>query len=75
MDITADSSRIDLWCTYISEIGDDSLLSRYDALLSAEERARQARFRFARDQRRFLVTRALVRTVLSRYAAVRPEEW
>lgn len=75
MDLTADSRSIDLWCTYISEIGDDSLLSRYDALLSVDERARQARFRFAKDQRRFLVTRALVRTVLSRYAAVRPEDW
>lgn len=75
MDLAADSRRIDLWCTYISEIGDDSLWPRYDALLSEDERARQARFRFARDQRRFLVTRALVRTVLSRYAAVRPEEW
>jgi 4'-phosphopantetheinyl transferase len=75
VDLTADSLRIDLWCTYISEIGDDSLWPRYDALLSADERARQARFRFARDQRRHLVTRALVRTVLSRYAAVRPEDW
>jgi len=74
-DLIADSSRIDLWCTYISEIGGESLWPRYDALLSADERARQARFRFARDQRRFLVTRALVRTVLSRYAAVRPEDW
>lgn len=75
MDLTADSNRIDLWCTYISDIGDDSLLSGYDALLTAEERAKQARFRFGRDQRRYLVTRALVRTVLSRYGAVRPEEW
>ena len=75
MELIADSSRIDLWCTYISEIGDDSLLTRYDALVSADERARQARFRFAKDQRRHLVTRALVRTVLSRYAAVRPEDW
>ncbi|MDE2049809.1 MAG: 4'-phosphopantetheinyl transferase superfamily protein [Gammaproteobacteria bacterium] len=75
MDIAADSRRIDIWCTYISDIGDDSLLSRYDALLSAQERARRARFRFARDQRRFLVTRALVRTALSRYASVRPEDW
>jgi 4'-phosphopantetheinyl transferase len=75
MGLTADSRRIDLWCTYISEIGDDSLLSRYDALLSADERARQARFRFAKDQKRHLVTRALVRTVLSRYAAARPEDW
>jgi len=75
VDLIADSRRIDLWCTYISRIGDDSLLSRYDALLGAEERARQARFRFAKDQRRHLVTRALARTVLSRYAAVRPEDW
>lgn len=73
--LAADSSRIDLWCTYISEIGDDSLLARYDALLAPEERAKQARFHFARDQRRYLVTRALVRTVLSRYAEVRPEDW
>jgi 4'-phosphopantetheinyl transferase len=75
MDLVADSGRIDLWCTYISEIGDDSLWPRYDALLSEDERARQARFRFARDQRRFLVTRVLVRTVLSRYAAVHPKHW
>src|SRR5512146_664902 len=73
MDIAADSRRIDLWCAYISDIGDDSL-SRYDTLLSADERARQARFRFARDQRRHLVTRALVRTTLSRYVAVPPED-
>lgn len=75
MDLAADSCRIDLWCTYISAIGDDTLWTRYDALLSADERAKQARFRFARDQRRYLVTRALARTVLSRYAAVRPQDW
>lgn len=75
MDVAADRSRIDLWCTYISGIGDDSLWPRYDALLSEEERARQGRFRFAEDQRRHLVTRALARTVLSRYAPVRPEDW
>lgn len=75
MDLAADSRRIDLWCTYISEIGDNSLWPRYEALLSAEERARRARYRFARDQRRYLVTRALVRTVLSRYATVPPGDW
>jgi 4'-phosphopantetheinyl transferase len=75
MDLTADSRRIDLWYTYVSEIGDDSLWPRYDALLSADERARTSRFVFAKDQRRHLVTRVLARTVLSRYAAVRPEDW
>ncbi len=75
MDLIADSRRIDLWCTYINEIGDELLLSRYDALLSTDERATQGRFVFARDRRRYLVTRALVRTVLSRYARVPPEAW
>jgi 4'-phosphopantetheinyl transferase len=75
MDLVADSRRIDLWCTYISEIGDGPLWRHYDALLSEEERLKQARFRFARDQRRYLVTRALVRTVLSRYAPVPPQDW
>jgi 4'-phosphopantetheinyl transferase len=75
VDLVSDSRRIDLWCTYISDIGDEALWARYDALISEDERARQARFRFARDRRRYLVTRALVRTVLSRYAAVRPQDW
>jgi 4'-phosphopantetheinyl transferase len=75
MGLTADCSRIDLWCAYVSEIGDDALWSRYDALLSAAERTQQARFRFARDQRRYLLTRALARTVLSRYQPVRPQDW
>jgi 4'-phosphopantetheinyl transferase len=75
MQLQADEGRIDLWCTCIGEIADEALWPRYDALLSAEERARQGRFRFTVDQRRHLVTRALVRTVLSRYAPVRPQDW
>ena len=48
---------------------------RYLALLSADERARMARLVFERDRRRFLLTRALVRTMLSRYASVAPQDW
>jgi 4'-phosphopantetheinyl transferase len=47
----------------------------YRALLSAEEHDRMARLVFERDRRRFLLTRALVRTMLSRYAAVAPADW
>jgi 4'-phosphopantetheinyl transferase len=47
----------------------------YLALLSPEERDRMARLVFERDRRRFLLTRALVRTMLSRYAGVAPAEW
>lgn len=49
--------------------------ARYEGLLSADERARQARFVFARDRAAFAVTRALVRTALSRHADVAPEDW
>ena len=47
----------------------------YRALLSKDEAERMARLLFERDRRRFLLTRALVRTMLSRYAAVAPAGW
>ncbi len=47
----------------------------YRALLSPDEHERMARLVFERDRRSFLITRALVRTMLSRYAPVRPAAW
>ncbi|HJU45097.1 MAG TPA: 4'-phosphopantetheinyl transferase superfamily protein [Vicinamibacterales bacterium] len=47
----------------------------YRALLSKDEEERMARLIFERDRRRFLLTRALVRTMLSRYASVPPAQW
>ena len=47
----------------------------YRALLSPDEHERMARLIFERDRRRFLLTRALVRTMLSRYASVPPAAW
>jgi 4'-phosphopantetheinyl transferase len=47
----------------------------YRALLSPDEHDRMARLVFERDRRRFLLTRALVRTMLSRYAGVPPAGW
>ena len=52
-----------------------SLLDSYRALMSNEERERMARLVFDRDRRRFLLTRALVRTTLSRYCAMPPADW
>ena len=50
-------------------------LAAYRALLSPDEHERMARFVFDRDRRAFLITRALVRTMLSRYAQVAPADW
>ncbi|HUQ86304.1 MAG TPA: 4'-phosphopantetheinyl transferase superfamily protein [Vicinamibacterales bacterium] len=50
-------------------------LESYRPLLSHDENERMARLVFDRDRRAFLITRALVRTTLSRYAPVKPAEW
>jgi 4'-phosphopantetheinyl transferase len=74
--VILDPDSIHLWCTFYAEIRDDGLLQKYEQLLSTSERQRRSRFVFADDQHRFLVTRALVRTVLSRYVGdVTPDKW
>ena len=57
------------------EIRDEKLLRAYDELLAEDERKKRDRFRFEKDQHSCLVTRALVRTVLSNYADVTPVAW
>jgi 4'-phosphopantetheinyl transferase len=75
MTLALDFQRIDLWCTFFGELGDEQLLRRYRALLDDHERHRETRFHFAQDRCCYLVTRALVRTVLSRYADIAPADW
>jgi 4'-phosphopantetheinyl transferase len=43
-------------------------------MLSSEERARAARFHFARDRRCFIVAHGMMRTVLAGYLGVTPQE-
>jgi 4'-phosphopantetheinyl transferase len=66
---------IHLWLSFYDEIADLGLHACYRDLLSVGEKEQQTRFYFARDRQRYLVTRVLVRTVLSRYASIRPTEW
>lgn len=69
-------AEIHLWVADYEQIVDEQLHASYRELLNPAERAQEPRFYFARDRVRYLVTRALVRTVLSRYApAVAPEAW
>jgi 4'-phosphopantetheinyl transferase len=67
--------KIELWLAFCDEIADEGLLADYRQLLVEEERHKETRFYFARDRHRYLITRALVRTVLSRYAPVAPQDW
>lgn len=65
----------DLWLVYPDTIANPAILGRYRALLTPSELQRLERFRFAKGRHEYLVTRALVRTVLSRYVSVAPEDW
>lgn len=64
---------VHLWLT-ADEIDGEQAID-YRQLLSADERQRGQRFHFEKDRLRFLITRALVRSVLSRYEAVDPRDW
>ena len=64
--------RIQLWLAFCDEIADQQLLADYRRLLVEEERQKEMRFHFARDRHRYLITRALVRTMLSRCWLVNP---
>lgn len=64
-----------LWYVHAEPLQEPALLAAYDALLTPAERARGARFIPAESRHRHLVTRALVRCTLSRYADVAPDGW
>lgn len=69
------TEQIDLWLAFQDEIEDVLLLREYASLLSESERARGARFHFDLHRRQHLITRALIRTVLSGYCDVSPRDW
>lgn len=64
-----------LWFCAPQPLAGSPLLPRYWQMLHAQERAQYLRLRRPADRLRYLVTRALVRTVLSEQAAVLPEQW
>jgi 4'-phosphopantetheinyl transferase len=64
-----------LWWAFPNQICDPELLQRQFLALSDSEQERQRRFVFERHRRQYLVSHALIRDVLSRYAPVAPEEW
>ncbi|MBA2675212.1 4'-phosphopantetheinyl transferase superfamily protein [Ramlibacter sp.] len=73
LDLSTDE--VHVWLAFEERILEPALLAHYHALMTPEEAARQRRFVFERDRHRYLVTRALVRTVLSRYVPVAPRDW
>src|SRR6266700_4944302 len=69
------SDRVDLWFLFANEVFATGLTDLYRELLSAHERLQEQRFYFAEDRHRYLLTRALVRIVLSRYVPIAASDW
>jgi 4'-phosphopantetheinyl transferase len=70
-----DAGAIHVWLASADDVSDDDLPASYRDLLDAVEQARERRLRCDRDRRRYLLARALVRVVLSRYVPIHPREW
>lgn len=65
---------VDLWYVFPEELGEEDL-SACRRYLSPDEKDHLVRLSLEKVHRQFLVTRALVRNVLSRYAATHPLAW
>ena len=68
-------SQAHVWYLWSDQITDRCLLGEYEKFLNDAEIKRWRKFSFPEGKKQFLVTRALIRTVLSRYVPVRPEDW
>lgn len=64
-----------VWYAWAEQCSAPRLLERYRALLNREERERLDRYAFDYLRLEYLLTRALCRTTLSRYADVHPGDW
>lgn len=73
--LTTAPDEVHLWYAFSDDAREPALVAAYDALQTDEERARQARYVRAQDRDLHRLTRALQRTVLSRYAKVLPRDW
>ncbi len=68
-------NRVDVSATRTDAPAVRARLDSYRSLLSADEAARAGRFFQQDDVARFVIGRALARTMLSRYADVDPRDW
>ena len=69
-------NEIHLWHTQDEHITDSPLIHLYHQYLSDEESKQQKRFHFEKHKHQYLITRALVRSVLSLYDDnISPEAW
>jgi len=69
-----ENGQVDIWLTRLHGIG-NHLLHKYQLLLSQGEAGRWRKFAVHEAQLQYLVSRALIRTTLSRYFGVSAKSW
>jgi len=72
MSTASSESPVDLWFVRTEDVFRPSLLRACTALLTPEEEAKRSAFVFEKHRHEYLVTRALARAVLARYARKTP---
>ncbi len=68
-------NEVHLWLAFSDTIQEPELLVAYNELLTAEEQNKHQRFHFKQHQHQYLITRALIRSILSRYIDIHPSLW
>lgn len=73
---SVEAARVDVWLARDPRLRDPQLLERFARVLSPEETQRVERMQYPEGRHQMLVTRALVRHVLSHYSPdVPPSDW
>jgi 4'-phosphopantetheinyl transferase len=70
-----DRHEVRVWWMRTESVADPLLLGEYERLLSEDELRQRDRFLFPALRHDYLLTRTLVRTTLSRYAAISADRW
>lgn len=74
--LTLNENEIHLWFCRIDQPINPALFDTCYSQLSDTEREQQSRFNFKKHRRQYLITRCMVRNILSLYTvAARPEQW
>lgn len=69
------SDEAHVWLVNPDDITDPTMIHGFFSLMNEAETVQQQRFVREKDRHRYLITRALVRTTLSRYIARDPASW
>lgn len=70
------TNELHLWVIRDQRVDDERVLERFSRIISPEERLKQKNFFFEKHRHQYLMTRGLVRYVLSQYEnTVAPSDW